>query len=133
MTDLLATAEAFRVAMIESGAVNSVGHDRYFDQLRALERALQPLNYLIPPDDVKPAVESDIAIAVTMLCPRRDCSIKIRRGEETCMGWPGPTYDRDGKRTDRGDPNRVQFAARCERCEKAWSVRTRYEQIEDVR
>jgi hypothetical protein len=48
LADLLRTAEAFRVAMIESGAVNHVRQDCYIKQLRALECALQPLNYIIP-------------------------------------------------------------------------------------
>jgi hypothetical protein len=43
--DLLRTAESFRRAMIESGAVNHVSQDRYIDQLRALERALNTDNY----------------------------------------------------------------------------------------
>lgn len=47
LQDLLRTAEAFRVAMIESGAVRKVEQNLYFDQLRAIERALRPANYLI--------------------------------------------------------------------------------------
>lgn len=48
LQDLLRTAEAFRRAMIVSGAVNHVGQSTYMDQLRALECALQPLNYVVP-------------------------------------------------------------------------------------
>lgn len=47
LVDLKRTAEAFRVAMIESGAVNKVSQDTYFKQLRALERALNVENYRI--------------------------------------------------------------------------------------
>lgn len=129
LTDLLKTAEAFRVAMIDSGAVNKVGQDLYMDQLRALERALSRPNYLLPPDKVMPAVERDIAVCATMLCPRQDCSIKIQRGEETCMGWPGPTYDRFGNRADDGDPNRVHYSAQCERCKRTWAVLTKHEKV----
>jgi hypothetical protein len=46
-TDLKRTAEAFRRAMIESGAVNHVSQDDYIEQLRALEASLNPLNYRI--------------------------------------------------------------------------------------
>jgi hypothetical protein len=49
LTDLRVTAEAFRVAMIESGAIVKVSQDQYIDQLRALERALEPLNYIQKP------------------------------------------------------------------------------------
>jgi hypothetical protein len=45
LQDLKRAAEAFRVAMIESGAVNHVSRDAYFEQLRALERALNADNY----------------------------------------------------------------------------------------
>lgn len=45
LNDLIKAAEAFRVAMIQSGATVKVSQDRYFDQLRALERALNPMNY----------------------------------------------------------------------------------------
>lgn len=45
LEDLKRTAEAFRVAMIESGAINHVRQDLYFDQLRALESALNLINY----------------------------------------------------------------------------------------
>lgn len=34
------TAEAFRVAMVTSGATTKVPQDQYFDQLRALESAI---------------------------------------------------------------------------------------------
>lgn len=46
LEDLKVAAEAFRVAMIQSGAVNHVRQTEYIDQLRALERALQPMNYI---------------------------------------------------------------------------------------
>lgn len=133
LADILIAAEAFRAAMIESGAVHKVSQDQYEEQLRALERTLQPLNYLIPPEMLPFALEPDIAVIVTMLCERQDCSIKIQRGEETTMGWLGRTYDRQGKRTDGGNPNRADFAARCERCSKSWAVRTKGERVVDIR
>lgn len=52
LQDLLKTAEAFRRAMIESGAVNHVSQTAYIEQLRALECALNPLNYRMTPSDV---------------------------------------------------------------------------------
>jgi len=45
LADLLVAAEAFRAAMIESGACVKVSQNLYIEQLRALERALSPLNY----------------------------------------------------------------------------------------
>lgn len=45
--DLKRAAEAFRVAMIESGAVNHVSQSLYIEQLGALERALNSDNYRI--------------------------------------------------------------------------------------
>lgn len=47
LQDLLRTAEAFRRAMVVSGAVNHVGQSTYMDELRALESALSPANYRI--------------------------------------------------------------------------------------
>lgn len=60
LADVLRTAEAFRVAMIESGAVNHVRQDRYIEQLRPLERALQPLNYVVPEEDTQRKNWSDL-------------------------------------------------------------------------
>ncbi|EJN11826.1 hypothetical protein PMI42_04840 [Bradyrhizobium sp. YR681] len=58
--DLLQAAEAFRRAMIESGAVNHVSQDSYIEQLRALERVLNPLNYrALPPEDPDHRAECD--------------------------------------------------------------------------
>lgn len=45
LADLKIAAEAFRVVIIESGAVDHVRQDLYIDQLRALEKALNPVNY----------------------------------------------------------------------------------------
>jgi hypothetical protein len=52
LQDLLQAAEAFRRVMIESGAVNHVSQTLYIEQLRALERALNPLNYRVGPPEV---------------------------------------------------------------------------------
>lgn len=49
LDDLRVTAEAFRIAMIQSGAVNHVHQSEYMDQLRALERSLSPINYIKQP------------------------------------------------------------------------------------
>lgn len=45
LQDLLRTAEAFRAATIQSGALTKVPQNEYIEQLRALECALQPQNY----------------------------------------------------------------------------------------
>jgi hypothetical protein len=50
LNDLIRAAEAFRMAMVGSGALDRTPQDKYFAQLRALERALNPLNYTFPPD-----------------------------------------------------------------------------------
>lgn len=48
LNDLLKAAEAFRIAMVESGALDKVRQDTYFTQLRSLEAALNPFNYVDP-------------------------------------------------------------------------------------
>ena len=48
LDELREKAEAFRAAMIESGAVHKVSENLYMPQLRALERALNPMNYTLP-------------------------------------------------------------------------------------
>jgi hypothetical protein len=50
LNDLLRAAEAFRGAMVESGALIRTPQNKYLAQLRALECALNPLNYTFPPD-----------------------------------------------------------------------------------
>jgi hypothetical protein len=45
LNDLLKAAEAFRIAMVVSGALGKVSQDNYMNQLRALESALNPFNY----------------------------------------------------------------------------------------
>lgn len=47
LQDLLGTVEAFRAVMIQSGATSVVRQDLYFKEMRALEAALQPANYII--------------------------------------------------------------------------------------
>lgn len=45
LNDLIKAAEAFRVAVIYSRALDKVPQDQFIDQLRSLESALNPLNY----------------------------------------------------------------------------------------
>lgn len=51
LQDLLRTAEAFRTATIEHGALVKIPQNLYIDELRALEGALQPTNYVISEAD----------------------------------------------------------------------------------
>lgn len=65
---------------------------------------------------------------LTKDCPREDCSISGGDyGVSTCMGWT-PTYDKNGNRTDRGDPNSYTTSYACSACGKRWSVTTQYGQ-----
>lgn len=50
LKDLRHAADEFRIAMIQSGAVLHVGQDTYYPQLKALECALNPMNYAAPAD-----------------------------------------------------------------------------------
>lgn len=77
----------------------------------------------------EPSIEPSIAKEVCKTCAAGDCSIRVQRGEETTMGWHGPEYDKDGNRTDRGNPNRQDFHVRCDHCGSKWTVRAKYEQI----
>jgi hypothetical protein len=43
----------------------------------------------------------------------------------TCMGWT-PTYDKNGARTDAGDPNITTHGFKCGTCGKTWSVSIQY-------
>ena len=85
--------------------------------------------YSISPPPPEPLLESKIAQEVAKSCTAENCSIKIRKGEETTMGWHGPEYDKNGIRTDPGDPNRRDFHVDCRQCGKKWTVRAKHEQI----
>jgi hypothetical protein len=66
----------------------------------------------------------------TKNCPREDCSItcSITGGDmwfSTLMGWI-PTYDKNGNRTDPGDPNIRSTEVRCSVCEKHWRISEQY-------
>lgn len=62
---------------------------------------------------------------ITKDCPREDCSLSSRGGISTCLGWV-PTYDKAGKRTDRGDPNTHTESYYCSSCRSGWFVSTQY-------
>lgn len=63
---------------------------------------------------------------ITKDCQREDCSITGgNSGFSTCMGYT-PTYDKHGKRTDRGDPNTFTTSYRCSTCKREWLVSTQY-------
>lgn len=84
--DLKLAAESFRRAMIESGAINHVGQDQYFDELRTLEKALNPLNYRGDPAQaaVQPASHAPS-------CPCRDNAPTgdyCRNPERDCPAYP---------------------------------------------
>lgn len=63
---------------------------------------------------------------LTKDCPREDCRINdSMSGMSTSMAWT-PTYDKAGKRLDRGDPNTVTTSSRCMTCGVEWIFRTQY-------
>ena len=43
----------------------------------------------------------------------------------TLVAWT-PTYDKNGDRTDKGDPNSYSQDAICETCGDKWHITTRY-------
>ncbi len=61
----------------------------------------------------------------TKTCERTDCSLTESGGVSTCMGFT-PTYDKDGKRTDRGDPNITSWSIRCSTCKREWDASEQY-------
>jgi hypothetical protein len=62
---------------------------------------------------------------VTADCSRDDCSISTGSGVSTCVAWQ-PTYDRNGNRTDRGDPNSHTTNVSCRTCRRSWTASTRF-------
>lgn len=63
---------------------------------------------------------------LTKDCPRDDCLIyDSMGGTSTCMGWQ-PSYDKQGNRTDRGDPNIHTTSSRCVTCGAEWVFRIQY-------
>lgn len=58
-------------------------------------------------------------------CQRDDCSLSAIGGVVTCLAWT-PTYDKNGARTDRGDPNIHSSRLVCSTCGRRWSVQTQY-------
>lgn len=63
--------------------------------------------------------------SMTKDCPRQDCRISYSGGRSTLMSWQ-PTYDRDGSRTDKGDPNITTSEASCASCGKQWVLKSQY-------
>ena len=58
-------------------------------------------------------------------CQRTDCSLTDSGGVSTCMDWT-PTYDKEGFRTGRGDPNITSWSIRCSTCKREWGAREQY-------
>lgn len=107
LQDLLRTAEAFRAVTIQSGALHHVSQNEYVDQLRALEAALQPANYVINtdvtkeagglhPEEIVIAVESWMILEqlrapegaqVTLICDNPDFGMGPNAGVEIIDDW----------------------------------------------
>lgn len=58
-------------------------------------------------------------------CDRPDCKLVDRGGVSTLMAWT-PTYDKNGNRTDRGDPNIRHSTIQCLTCNREWDAKTQY-------
>jgi hypothetical protein len=58
-------------------------------------------------------------------CTRSDCQLVSSGGFSTCMGYM-PTYDKNGTRTDRGDPNIHSSSLHCMTCGNRWHISTQY-------
>jgi hypothetical protein len=56
---------------------------------------------------------------MTADCPREDCALQPGISTQTLMGWT-PSYDKHGRRTDRGDPNIISTHWRCTACGREW-------------
>lgn len=54
-----------------------------------------------------------------------ECQIQISSGMATCMAW-WPTYDGNGRRTDKGDPNIYTQDVHCYTCKRRWVRRTQF-------
>lgn len=68
----------------------------------------------------------NIIAEVTKDCPRQDCSISMPNSAFVTALAYMPTYDRNGNRTDRGDPNTTTRSLSCTTCGKSWIARTQY-------
>lgn len=67
----------------------------------------------------------NIIAKLTKDCPREDCSVQCGGSTVTLLGWT-PLYDKQGNRTDSGDPNTTTSGYRCHACGRSWSVMTQY-------
>ena len=65
--------------------------------------------------------------SATKDCPRNDCSMTESGRVSTSMGYT-PTYDKGGRRTDRGDPNIRSWNIRCSTCGNIWDCTEQYGQ-----
>jgi hypothetical protein len=54
-----------------------------------------------------------------------ECRITNLGGMSTMLGW-SPTYDGDGNRTDRGNPNSLTEWWHCRTCNRRWSSKTKF-------
>jgi hypothetical protein len=65
---------------------------------------------------------------LTKDCQREDCQIIGGNSSvSTYIAWT-PTYDKSGKRTDRGDPNWSTTSYSCITCRAGWSVTRHYDE-----
>jgi hypothetical protein len=119
--------------LLEAARDKAISHgdlaDEYYwnHELNALARILAAPS--TGAGDAKSRISGEVTMnliaAMTDNCPREDCSITQGLGTVTCMGWT-PSYDKSGKRTDRGDPNTTTTAYRCTQCGNQWLVSTQY-------
>lgn len=62
---------------------------------------------------------------LTQDCPREDCAIQDRGSTSTLLAW-SPTYDKNGNRIDKGDPNTRTTKYIRRSCYREWYVSTQY-------
>jgi hypothetical protein len=58
-------------------------------------------------------------------CEREDCSLSATHVASTCLTWT-PTYNKQGERTDKGDPNTYTNTIECSTCNRKWEAATLY-------
>lgn len=69
---------------------------------------------------------------LTKDCQRRtECRIVRRYSVKTLVAWH-PTYDADGNRLDRGDPNTTMTEYECWTCGAQWSVSVQFDEIKTI-
>jgi hypothetical protein len=77
-------------------------------------------------------INTEIVKAATKDCQQADCAVTVRATGSTMLGST-PQYDRNGNRTNKGNPNSVTHDVHCQRCDRSWTAHTQYEKLVEVR